>query len=123
MLVQEAPVAILNADDPAFGYFRDRVRDRVVAYGTDARAHVRASEIDARADGTTFIATTPAWSGEVHLQLPGAFNVHNALAALALAEVEGVDPGAAAAALGRVSGVPGRMERIDAGQPFGVVVD
>jgi UDP-N-acetylmuramoyl-L-alanyl-D-glutamate--2,6-diaminopimelate ligase len=123
MLVEEAPIAILNADDPAFGYFRDCARDRVVAYGTDPRAHVRASEIDARADGTTFIATTPTWSGEVHLQLPGAFNVHNALAALALAEVEGVDPGAAAAALGRVSGVPGRMERIDVGQPFGVVVD
>ena len=49
--------------------------------------------------------------------------MHNALAALALAEVEGVDPAAAAEAIGAVSGVPGRMERIDAGQPFGVVVD
>ena len=123
MLVEEAPTSILNADDPAFTYFRDRARDRVVAYGVDDRALVRASEIEARADGTTFIATTPAWSGEVHLQLPGAFNVHNALAALALAEVEGVDPAAAAEAIGSVSGVPGRMERIDAGQPFGVVVD
>jgi UDP-N-acetylmuramoyl-L-alanyl-D-glutamate--2,6-diaminopimelate ligase len=123
LLVAEAPIAILNADDPAFGYFRDRARDRVVAYGTDARAHVRASGIEARADGTTFIAITPSWSGEVHLQLPGAFNVHNALAALALAEVEGVDAAAAAEAIGAVKGVPGRMERIDAGQPFGVVVD
>jgi UDP-N-acetylmuramoyl-L-alanyl-D-glutamate--2,6-diaminopimelate ligase len=123
MLVEEAPTAILNADDPAFGYFRDRARDRVVAYGLDDRAHIRATEIEARADGTTFTAITPAWSGQVHLQLPGAFNVHNALAALALAEVEGIDLGSAAEALGAVSGVPGRMERIDAGQPFGVVVD
>jgi len=59
MLVEEAPIAILNADDPSFGHFRDRARDRVVAYGTDARALVRASEIEARADGTTFTATTP----------------------------------------------------------------
>lgn len=123
MLVEEAPTAILNADDPAFSYFRDRARDRVIAYGTDARAHVRASDIDARADGTTFTATTPTWSGEVHLQLPGGFNVHNALAALALAEIEGVDAAAAAEAMGTVEGVPGRMERIAAGQPFGVVVD
>jgi UDP-N-acetylmuramoyl-L-alanyl-D-glutamate--2,6-diaminopimelate ligase len=123
MLVEEAPIAILNADDPAFGYFRDRARDRVVTYGTDERAHVRATEIDARADGTTFIAITPTWSGEVHLQLPGSFNVHNALAALTLAEVEGVDPAAAAKGIGSVAGVPGRMERIDAGQPFGIVVD
>ena len=110
MLVEEAPTSILNADDPAFTYFRDR-------------AHVRATEIEARAHGTTFTAITPSWSGQVHLQLPGAFNVHNALAALALAEVEGIDPASAAEAIGGVSGVPGRMERIDAGQPFGVVVD
>jgi UDP-N-acetylmuramoyl-L-alanyl-D-glutamate--2,6-diaminopimelate ligase len=123
MLVEEAPIAILNADDPAFGYFRDRARDRVLTYGTDAAAEVRATDIQARADGTTFTASTPRWSGEVHLQLPGAFNVYNALAALALAESEGVDSASAAQAIGEVRGVPGRMERIDAGQPFGVVVD
>jgi UDP-N-acetylmuramoyl-L-alanyl-D-glutamate--2,6-diaminopimelate ligase len=123
MLVEEAPTAILNADDPAFGYFRDRARDRVVTYGTDAAADVRATSIDARADGTTFIVATPGGSAEVHLQLPGTFNVHNALAALALAEVEGIDPATAAAGIGGVVGVPGRMERIDIGQPFGVVVD
>jgi UDP-N-acetylmuramoyl-L-alanyl-D-glutamate--2,6-diaminopimelate ligase len=49
--------------------------------------------------------------------------VANALAALALAEAEELDPETAAAALADVPGVPGRMERIDAGQPFGVVVD
>jgi len=123
MLVQEAPTAILNADDAAFTYFRDRARDRVVAFGIDDRAHVRATDIDARADGTTFTAITPGWSGQVRLQLPGAFNVHNALAALTLAEVEGIDPASAAEAIGGVRGVRGRMERIDAGQPFGVVVD
>ncbi len=123
MLVEEAPLAILNADDPAFGFFRDRARDRVLTYGTDASAEVRAIDIAARADGTTFTATTRGWSGEVHLQLPGAFNVHNALAALALAEAEGIDLDAAARAIGTLTGVPGRMERIDAGQPFGVVVD
>ena len=123
MLVEEAPLAILNADDPAFGYFRDRARDRVLTYGTDPSAEIRATNIQARADGTTFTATTPRWSGEVRIQLPGAFNVHNALAALALGEAEGIDMAAAAAAIGSVTGVPGRMERIDAGQPFGVVVD
>jgi UDP-N-acetylmuramoyl-L-alanyl-D-glutamate--2,6-diaminopimelate ligase len=122
-LVQEAPLAILNADDPAFGYFRDRARERVLTYGTDASAQIRATDIEASADGTTFTVTTPGWSGEVHLRLPGAFNVHNALAALALAEAEGIDPASAAHAIGTVAGVPGRMERIDAGQPFGVVVD
>jgi UDP-N-acetylmuramoyl-L-alanyl-D-glutamate--2,6-diaminopimelate ligase len=123
MLIEETPLAILNADDPTFGYFRDRARDRVLTYGTDPSAEIRASGIQARGHGTTFLATTPGWSGEVRLQLPGAFNVHNALAALALAGAEEIDLAAAAAAIGEVAGVPGRMERIDGGQPFGVVVD
>jgi len=45
------------------------------------------------------------------------------VAALALAEVEGLDLATAAAALDGVTGVPGRMERVEVGQPFGVVVD
>ncbi len=123
MLVEEAPLAILNADDPAFGFFRDHAHGQVLTYGTDPSAEIRATEVQARADGTTFSLTTPGWSGEVNLRLPGAFNVHNALAALALAQAEEIELPAAAAAIGSVAGVPGRMERIDAGQPFGVVVD
>ncbi len=61
--------------------------------------------------------------GRVNLRLPGSFNVHNALAVLALAHAEGFDLDQAAAAIGAVEGVPGRMERIDQGQPFTVVVD
>ena len=123
MLVEEAPIAILNADDSAFPYFRDRAHGRIVTYAVDAPADMRAAKIDARPDGTTFTVVGPQWAGEVNLQLPGSFNVYNALAALALAEVEEIDPATAAAALGTVAGVPGRMERIDVGQPFGVVVD
>ncbi len=123
MLVEEAPLAILNADDPTFGYFRERARDRVLTYGTNPSAEVRATDLEVRTDGTTFTATTPRWSGEVNLRLPGAFNVDNALAALALADAQGIDMAAAAVAIGAVAGVPGRMERIDGGQPFGVIVD
>jgi len=54
--------------------------------------------------------------------LPGAFNVANALIALACVTGAGVDAGTAAAALGRVV-VPGRMQRVDAGQDFLAVVD
>jgi UDP-N-acetylmuramoyl-L-alanyl-D-glutamate--2,6-diaminopimelate ligase len=123
LLVQEAPVAILNADDPSFTFFRERAADRVVSYGVETDADLRASALDASAAGTTFQVRTPRWTGEARLRLPGAFNVHNALAAMALAEVEGIDPAAAAAAIGDLSDVPGRMERIEEGQPFLVVVD
>lgn len=122
-LVEEAPLAVLNADDATFGYFLDRARDRVVTYGVEADADVRATAVDAGADGTRFTVRGPRWSGEVSLQIPGWFNVHNALAVLALAEGLGLDPAVAARGVSQLSGVPGRMERIDEGQPFTVIVD
>ncbi len=56
------------------------------------------------------------------LRLPGAFNVANALTAVACVHAAGLDAGAAAAALGDVT-VPGRMQRVDLGQDFLAVVD
>jgi UDP-N-acetylmuramoyl-L-alanyl-D-glutamate--2,6-diaminopimelate ligase len=122
-LVEEAPLAILNADDGTFAYYRERSRDRVLTYAIDADADLRATELRSDAAGSRFRLLAPGWSGEVHLPMPGRFNVSNALAALAVAHAEGVPLDTAAAALERTAGVPGRMERVDAGQPFAVVVD
>ena len=122
-LVQEAPIAILNADDESFGYFRDRAAARVVTYGIEADADLRAHDVGADATGSRFELTASSWRGSVSLPMPGRFNVYNALAALALAEVEGVDLALAADALGGSPGVPGRMQPVDVGQPFAVVVD
>lgn len=123
ILVEEAPVAILNRDDETFDYLRERAGGTVLTYGIDTHADLRASELDLGPHGSRFHLEGPRWSGAVTIQLPGRFNVSNALAALALAETEGLDPERAARALAEVRGVPGRMERIDAGQPFGVIVD
>ena len=123
MLFAEARTSILNADDPSYAYFHERARDRVVTYAIETDADLRASNLDPRGDGTTFRLTAPAWSGEVRVPIPGWFNVQNALAALALAHVEGVALDVAAEAIARSPGVPGRMETVDEGQPFTVVVD
>ena len=123
MLFEQAPISILNADDPSVAWFREAAGGRVVTYGLADKADVRAFDIDARANGTSFTVIAGQWSGRVDLQLPGSFNVHNALAAMALGRVEGIALDLAASALGEVAGVPGRMETVDLGQPFGVVVD
>ncbi|HEU4862210.1 MAG TPA: UDP-N-acetylmuramoyl-L-alanyl-D-glutamate--2,6-diaminopimelate ligase [Candidatus Limnocylindria bacterium] len=122
-LVEEAPLAILNTDDEAYAFFRERARDRVLTYGIDADADLRATELVADAAGSRFTLVAPDWAGEVTTPMPGRFNVSNALAALAIAHVEGVAWPVAVDALARTAGVPGRMERVDAGQPFAVVVD
>ncbi len=65
-------------------------------------------------------------SKEAHpllLRLPGSFNLENALAAIAAANAAGVDTATSVRALRDFRGAPGRMERIEAGQPFTVFVD
>ena len=59
----------------------------------------------------------------IDVRLPGSFNLENVLAAVAAARLLGVDEFAIAAGVERVHGVPGRFERVDAGQPFTVLVD
>jgi len=65
-------------------------------------------------DGTELAAGCP---------IAGAFNVANTLAAVAAAATVGYDAAAVAAAIAGGDGVPGRLERVDEGQDFEVVVD
>jgi len=123
LLIEEAPTAVLNADDASFGYFRERAADRVITYGIERDADLRAGNLRSDASGTSFHLEAPSWHGEVRIGMPGHFNVANALAALGVVEALGLDLHHASLALATTSGVPGRMERIDAGQPFTVIVD
>jgi len=118
--------AVVNRDDPAVGAFEAVARAvgaAVIGYGTGHAADVRATAIDEDAHRLRVRYEAPSGPGELSLRLAGRFNVHNALAVVALGEALGLDPAAVRAGLEGVRGVPGRMERIDAGQPFGVVVD
>jgi UDP-N-acetylmuramoyl-L-alanyl-D-glutamate--2,6-diaminopimelate ligase len=89
----------------------------------ERRATWEAVDIADQPDGTTtFRVLGPDVDLETGCGVPGRYNVANALLALAVLADAGVDPQAAAPAIARAS-VPGRMERIDAGQPFLAVVD
>lgn len=78
-----------------------------------------AEDIRLYADGSDFRLNGQA----VHVGLPGQFNVENALAALATVEALALPLAPAIAALGRVTRVPGRVERVEAGQSWKVLVD
>ena len=79
-------VALLNADDPLVLAMAERTAARVVTFGTDPRATVRADGITLGSDGrASFTLVTPAGTAIVKLRLLGAHNVVNALAAAALA--------------------------------------
>jgi UDP-N-acetylmuramoyl-L-alanyl-D-glutamate--2,6-diaminopimelate ligase len=120
------PAGIVNLDDPSAGVFIGVTREaraRLLTYGTDPTADVRATRVAEDAAGLRIELAAPAGPAELRLRLSGRFNVHNALAVVALGEVLGLDPAAVRDGLAGLELVPGRMERIDAGQPFGVIVD
>ncbi len=119
-------VAVVNADDPSAGLFAGVAQEagaRVLTYGTDPAADVRATRVEEDASRLRFGYEAPSGAARVELRLAGRFNVHNALAVIALGEAWDLDPAAVRSGLEALDGVPGRMERLEAGQPFGVVVD
>ena len=95
----------------------------VLTFGQSPEATLRASGVRLFPDRTEFRLHWPEGAADVRSPLLGRYNVNNLLAALAVARAKGHDP---AAVLGRIPdfpGVPGRMERIDVGQDFNLVVD
>jgi UDP-N-acetylmuramoyl-L-alanyl-D-glutamate--2,6-diaminopimelate ligase len=117
---------IVNADDPSAGRFIGVTQEagaRVLTYGTDPSADVRATNVSEDDGGLRITLTAPSGAATVRVRLAGRFNVHNALAVVALGEAAGLDPAAIRAGLESVTAVPGRMERVELGQPFTVIVD
>jgi UDP-N-acetylmuramoyl-L-alanyl-D-glutamate--2,6-diaminopimelate ligase len=91
----------------------------VTTYAVGGPADLTAGELTLGPDGATFVAGDVP----VRIALRGRFNVANALGTIAAAEALGIDRAVAARGLGRVRSVPGRMEPVEAGQPFLVMVD
>ena len=119
-----AKAAIVNADDPSASFLRGLTSQRAIRYGLETPGvDVTARAIELHADGSRFRLLTPGAEVGAEIRLPALFNVANALAAAAAAIAAGVAPDAIARGLAACPGVPGRMERIDEGQPFDVVVD
>ena len=115
---------VLNADDSSFEYLKQFCRAPIVSYGIGGTADVRAEDVVLEPGGSRFRVVLPDGRDfAVRTPLVARFNVSNCLAALAVGYVHGIAPDVLAEALARFGGVSGRMERIDAGQPFNVVVD
>ncbi|MEN9576088.1 MAG: UDP-N-acetylmuramoyl-L-alanyl-D-glutamate--2,6-diaminopimelate ligase [Verrucomicrobiota bacterium] len=115
---------ILNIDD-SYGLRLARESDVEIqlTYGMDALAKFRATGIELGSGATRFIAETPAGSFPVTMPFIGRHNIYNALAAIGAGLALEVSVPKIQAALRRMPNVPGRLERVAAGQPFSVFVD
>jgi UDP-N-acetylmuramoyl-L-alanyl-D-glutamate--2,6-diaminopimelate ligase len=121
-------VAIANLDDAhgerlAAKISAEVASARLVTFGENPRAEVRAEDVVLNFRDTRFRLVWPGGAAAVESPLIGRYNVSNVLAAAAAAWALGRDPSAFIQRLRDFKGVPGRMERIEEGQPFNVLVD
>lgn len=110
--------AVVNHDSPEGRRLEDGDLP-TVTYGLGPGADVRAEDVRATSEGISF----RVGALQIRSRLRGAFNVENCLAAVATARVLGIDDAAIARGIEALEVVPGRVEAVEAGQPFLVLVD
>ena len=119
--------AAINIDDGVGPELVTRARGDqldVVTFGIDApAADVRAADLVGDVTSTMFRLYVDGDGVDLRLELPGRFNVENALAAAATAHALGIDPATIASGLVGLRAVPGRFEPIDSSAPVTVIVD
>ena len=123
-----APGGVVNDDDEYGRRLLAEPHIPLVSFSAQGNpdADWRATQVVTERTGSRFLVHGPGIGDAglgVATHLAGRFNVANALAALAMLARAGFDPGQVAAGLDTLAGVPGRLEAVDAGQPFTVFVD
>ncbi len=117
-------IGVVNLDDPHAPLYIARTPGPLWTYAVrNPEARVRARDIVLRPEGSTFCLEATGLSFPIRLRLPGSFNIYNALAAACVGLALGASAEAVAEGLDAVEGVTGRMQRVDEGQPFTVLVD
>lgn len=118
-------VAIINCDDRrAASLIRStRKRIKTIVYGMEATADIYASDIRLSMGGTSLVVHLPNGKFNVSSKLIGMYNVSNILASVAAATALRIPMAAVIKGIDRACRVPGRLESVDAGQPFRVLVD
>ena len=124
-LFSMTPLGLLNADDPASAYLAAHTPCAKRSFAIECpEAQYRAEELDFFGDaGQAFDAVYGAQRCRVRLSSAGKFMIYNALAAIACAHSLGTDFAAACKAMCSAPAVPGRLEHVDEGQDFRVIVD
>ena len=117
------PTAVINADDPAGRSMCAGLDLPTLTYGFDPGAQVRQRRCTSGIEGIFLEAETPEGPCSLRSPLIGEHNVMNLLAACGVGLALGMNPSSVASALESVPSVPGRFERVEAGQPFLLVVD
>lgn len=116
--------AIINIDD-SWGKRLAEITSyaKVLTYGRTKKADFMASNIRLSSRGSEFLLTSPLGRNKISLPHLGLHNVYNALASAAAGYCAGISKDCIIEGLEQSPIVPGRLEKVEEGQPFSVVVD
>ena len=116
--------AVINTDDDFGARLAGEIGvERILTYGTQKAAKLRATRIQLGKEGSRFVVETEERKFAVRLPLIGRHNIYNALAAVGAGLALQIPVVKIQAALNALPPVPGRLEIVSAGQPFGLYVD
>lgn len=116
-------VAIINLDDHRCRHLLGHIDRPTLTYGTVGEADVRATILERHRWEQTFLLHAGADNAVVHTRIVGASHVSHCLAAAAVSLVAGCSLTEIASGLSAVQDLPGHLQRVECGQPFGVFVD
>jgi len=115
--------AAINLDDPNGSGIAAQTKAKVIYYGIEAQADIRAENVQVMPTGASYTVVTTLGQLELKLSLTGYFNVYNSLGALAVGLSLGLDLESIKNGLEKVTGVPGRFQLVSGCNSFGVIVD
>ncbi len=116
-------INVINMDDPRGEDLKNSAKGEVLTYGVTSKADVAAKSVEISASGTSFALMSPAGEAKIKSRLVGRHNLYNLLSAAGAAIALGKCLDDIADGLARAEDVPGRLERVDAGQDYTVLVD
>lgn len=112
---------VINADDPSAELFAAAVTNPIL-YGLN-KGDLQAQNIKATPTGSSYMAKIGGVSYDITCHLPGSFNISNSLAAVGVGHALKLSKAQIEQGIAALTGVEGRMNTIDEGQDFDVVVD
>lgn len=114
---------VLNLDDAYGQRLVQMSRARLLTYGLQGEATLKPTAVQHGLEGIRFTLSTTKGQLDITSPLVGRHNVYNLLAGIAVAIALDIDAEAIVQGIAQLHRVPGRLERVDCGQTFGVFVD
>lgn len=121
--LRETGFAVVNADDPGCAKLLSHLETPALSVAMHGAGEITASVVERHKSEQTFLLSAGDETVPVCTRMIGDHHVYNCLVAAAVGLVYGVDLKTVVRGLERVDSIPGRMQRIECGQPFGVFVD